>query len=120
MSEQAFVQSYKSVIDTFRAAPQSANASVYDNMFGSPVQHVLDVGDTLMHAERFEEKKPSPPRRPARSKTGFGPLVQKVELRSRMYRAGKGIPGKIVRDYSVAAILGSSTGGLFTAFRLPR
>ena len=77
MSEQAFVQSYKSVIDTFRAAPQSANASVYDNMFGSPVQHVLDVGDTLMHAERFEEKKPSPTGSPRAPKPGSDPSVQR-------------------------------------------
>ena len=116
------MQSYKSVIDTFRAAPQSANASVYDNMFGNPVQHRLDVGKTLMHTDRYVEEKKSnspPSRRPPRSKRGYGTLVQKVELRRRMYRGGKGVPGKAVRDYSVAAILGSSTGGLFTAFRLP-
>ena len=40
-------------------------------------------------------------------------------MRQSLYESTGGIPGKDVRDHVTAALIGSTNGGLFSAFRLP-
>ena len=70
MSEQTFLRSHKSVMDTFHQAAATQDMSVYDRMFGKPVRHQLDVG-ALAEAELEPKENKSPVR--TKNRNGFPP-----------------------------------------------